>query len=239
MTRRLHLLPLLFLLLLLTPAAGQEEPTATLLPDPVGQVLYVHQVPADRVTAGWLAIAAKRPDMTGSAFVGTPGLGWTGLLVKATETMEAESASEVSRELSKDLKAPVLHLILSEDGRAWYFYWDKGKLVDRYCSNPGRPGEVPIEQVRSWQGRPELLLPVAHGTPLSKLRSEVSITDFNAFLYSYYPEMKVERPGAWRMPADLMTMLVQVMGVSHSPAPYLSMKSQPGWTRIAPAAPGE
>ncbi len=231
------LLPLLFLLL--APAHAQEEPAPTVLPDPVGQVMYVRQSPADRVAAGWLALVAKRPDLSGSAFVGTPSLGWTGVIVRALERTEPEVSSGVSKELSKNLKAPVLHLILSEDGRAWYFYWDKGQLVDRYCSNPGRPGEVPIEQVRSWQGRPELLLPVASGTPLSKLRSEVSITDFNAFLYSYYPEMKVERPGAWRMPADLMAMLVQVMGVSHTPAPYLSMKSQPGWTRIAPAAPGE
>lgn len=208
-------------------------------PQPVGQLLFIDQLPAEKVRSGWLAVLETRPELSGSAFVGTPYHGWTGLLVKALETMEPERASESAKQLSANLKTGVLHLALTSDGRAWYFYWDSGRLVDRYCSNPGRPGEVPVEVVRAWQGRPDLLLPVARGTPLSKLRSEVSLTDFNGFLYSYYPEMKVERPGSWRTPADLMAMLVQVMGVSHSPSGYLGLKSQPGWTRIAPMAPGE
>lgn len=230
MDRSLARLTLLLMLLICAPCLSQEVDAVA--PQVVGQLLYVDRQPADKLGAGWRQVVAHRPEFAGSSFVGPQGNGWTGLAVKAMGKMPPEEATRAARELSGILEGGVLHLALTSDGRVWYFFWSGGKLVDRYCSNPGRPEEVTVEVVRSWQGRPELLVPVSRGTPTSKLRSEVSITDFNGFLYSYYPEMRTTRPAAWRSPADLMAVLVQVVGVSQAPAPFSLIAALPGWTRL-------
>lgn len=229
---RVTLLSLLAVLLITLATLAQEVDSSAVAPQVVGQLLYVDRQPLDKLGDGWRQVLARQPQFAGSSFVGPQSNGWTGLAVKAMGKMPAEEATLAARELSSVLKGGVLHLALTSDGRVWYFFWDEGKLVDRYCSNPGRPEEVTVEVVRSWQGRPELLLPVSRGTPTSNLRSEVSITDFNGFLYSYYPEMRTERPAAWRSPADLMAVLVQVVGVPQAPAPFSLIAALPGWTRL-------
>jgi hypothetical protein len=197
-----------------------------------GHLLYVNRRPTEKVRAGWSQVTGKRPELAGSAFLRPDANGWTGLAVKAIDKLPPEKATEAAKELSAVLKTEVLHLALSPDGRAWYFLWEEGNLVDRYCSNPGKAGEIEIDLVRSWQGRPELLVPVSRGTPLSKTRTEVSITDFNGFLYFYYPEMKTTRPESWRSPTDLLEMLAEVVGVPEPPAPFHSVVNLPGWIRL-------
>ena len=209
-----------------------QAPDLPAVPDPSGHLLYVDRQTGSKIGAGWKKVVASRPEFSGAAFISPQAKGWTGLALKALDSLPPEQASRAAKELSAVLHSGVVHLALTPDERAWYFYWDQGRLVDRYCSNPGKPGEVEVEVVRSWQGRPELLLPVCRGVPLSKTRTEVSITDFNGFLYSYYPEMKTTRPASWRTAADLMVLLTQVLGVGQSPAPFASLSSLPGWTRL-------
>lgn len=199
--------------------------------EPAGHVLFIDGQ-TELVPDGWSRVVAKRPELAGAAFTGPISKKWTPLAVKALDKLPPEKAQGAAKELSSVLETGVLHLALTKDGRAWYFYWDEGKLVDKYCSNPGQVGEVPIEVVREWQGRPELLLPVCRGTPLSKNRSEVSITDFNGFLYSYYPEMKASKPASWRTATDVMELLAQVVGVTQLPAPFHSLIATPGWKRL-------
>jgi hypothetical protein len=199
-----------------------------------GQLLYVNGQNPDEVRSAWSTVVAGRPEFRGSAFLGPVANRWLPLAVKALDKLSPEQAAGAAKELSAVLDTEVLQLSLSSDGRAWYFLWDEGKLLDRYCSNPGKAGEVDVEVVRSWQGRPELLLPLCRGTPLSTRRSEVSLTDFNGFLYFYYPEMKTTRPESWRTAPDLVALLVQVVGLPLAPASFHSIVGQPGWLRIAP-----
>lgn len=222
---------LLLLLALAAPGLAQT-PSPTPPAEGPGHLLYVDGKPPASVTVKWLEVVGKRPELAGSVFVKPAEKGWTGLAVKGLEKMEPEKASGASKALSDALDCGVLHLAVSPDGRAWYFYWKDGKLVDRYCSNPGRAEEIPYEVLRSWQGRPDLLLPVCRGRPLSKNRTEVSLTDFNGFLYFYYPEMKTAKPASWRSATDVMRLLTQVVGVSQPPAPFATVATLPGWKRL-------
>lgn len=222
------LLRLLLIALLLSAPALAEEPP---LEGP-GHVLYVEGAAPSRVTGKWREVVGKRPELAGSAYLKPEGKGWTALAVKGLEKLEAEKASAASKALSDALDAGVLHLAVTPDGRAWYFYWKDGRLVDRYCSNPGRPEEIPYEVLRSWQGRPDLLLPACKGIPLSRNRSEVSLTDFNGFLYFYYPEMRTQKPAAWRSAGEIMRLLVQLVGVSQPPVPFATVPGLPGWKKL-------
>lgn len=225
---------LLCLLLLLASAAPAlaQSPSPTPVAQGPGHVLYVDGKSPSSVAVKWLEVVGQRPELVGSAYVKPDGKGWTGLVVKGLEKLDPEKASGASKALSDALDTGVLHLAVTPDGRAWYFYWKDGKLVDRYCSNPGKPDEVPYETLRSWQGRPDLLLPVSRGTPLSQKRTEVSLTDFNGFLYFYHPEMKTTKPAAWRSATEVMRLLTQLVGVSQPPAPFATVATLAGWKRL-------
>lgn len=214
----------LLLLFLVLPALAQ--------PQGPGHILYVASPDAVEVLKAWPKVVAKSPAYKGPMAVRPPSNGWLALAAQAMEPMTPEAATEAARSLSLQLKKPVLHLAVGKDDRGWYFLYLDGKLADKYCTNPGLPGEIPQEALRDWQGKPDVLLPLCKGTPISKTRTEVSLTDLNALLYYYYPEMKLKKPASWRTTGDLMKLLCQVLGVPQPPAPYQALAGQTGWKRL-------
>lgn len=209
-------------------ASQAVEAVLPLLEGP-GQILYVEGRDPSKVGPAWLALQKRTPGLRGPSLVRQPARGWVGVASKALEGLEPEPASEAARALSSALGARVLHLAVTPDERAWYFFWEKGHLVDRYCSDPGRDADSGV--LRAWAGRPEALLPVCRGTPLSSRRTEVSLTDLHGLVYFYSPELRQARPGAWRSAADLMRLLAQVLGTPDPPAPFRSLSAAPGWKK--------
>lgn len=219
---------LLLLLLLALPLWAQEAAP----PQGPGHILYADSKDAPAVLKAWRAVVLKKPGFNSPLAIRPPAQGWIALAVKALEPLPPEAASDAAKALSLQLHTHVLHMAVTKDDRAWYFLYADGKQVDRYCSNPGLPGEVSHDVLRDWAGKPDVLLPLCRGTPISKTRSEVSLTDLNALLYYYYPEMKLKKPASWRSPGDLMRLLSQVLGVPQPPAPYQSLAGLPGWKRL-------
>jgi hypothetical protein len=213
-------------------ARGSYTVEADLRPEGVGHLLYVDSADPEKVRRGWKTCVQRNPELAGGALVSPASRGWTALAARALEPLAPQAASRASQELSQILGTGVLHLVVSSDGRAWYFYFRQGQALDRYCSNPGRPGEVGQEVLRTWAGRPEVLLPVCRGRPLSARRSEVTLTDLNSVVYFYYPEMRQSRPAAYRTPAEIMRVLIQLVGVPQSPAPFASLVALPGWKKF-------
>ena len=217
----------LLLLLLALPLYAQEGP-----PQGPGHILYVDSEDAPGLLKAWRVITLKKPELKGPLALRPPSHGWLALAVQALEPQTPEAASQAARDLSRELKKSVLHMAVTKDDRAWYFLFQEGKPTDRYCSNPGLPGEATQEALRDWAGKPDVLLPLCKGTPLSKTRTEVSLTDLNGLLYYYYPEMKLKKPAAWRTTGDLMKLLCQVLGLPQPPAPYQALAGLPGWKRL-------
>lgn len=210
--------------------AGAEQPLDArlkLLEGP-GQVLYVQGRDRAAVARAWRALVAQSPDLQGPWLLSWPARGWVGLAPKAIEQFPATDGMDVARRLSLEVRAPVLHLAVTPDGKAWYAACERGELVDRYCSDPAR--DVP-DALRLWAGRPEKLLPLCKGRPLSSSRKEVSLTDLHGFLYFYTPELRRSRPAAWRSPAEIMRLLGVVLGTPDPPAPFASHSASAAWTR--------
>jgi len=197
------------------------------IPATPGAVVFVSSSDAAAVADAWTKAVRT------SAMVGGVSNGWIGLASRVFEHPDSEAAQGALKSLSGRLGTDVVLLSITGDGRSWYFYWQGGRLQDRYCSNPGRMGEVDYKTLRSWSGRPDVIVRICRGTPLSRRGpGYVTITDLNAILYFYYPEMRLTRPAAYRSPVAFMKLMVQLIGVSSLPQQFSAFAAAPGWRKI-------
>lgn len=200
------------------------------LPAAPANTLYVSTEDAAAVQQAWKKIAAATPAMSGPAVLSRDANHWTALVSRALDRQDLTAANNACNALSRALATDVLYLVITPDGRAWYFYWHAGHLLDQYCSNPGHPGEVDYKTLRTWGGQPNVLVKICRGRPLSsKAGPNVTMTDLNAILYFYYPEQRFTRPAAYRSPTAFMKVLAQVIGIAQLPARFAACSGHPGW----------
>ena len=191
------------------PARAVSQPVAA---------LYVTSDSRAAVSAAWSALTRTDKTLAGAHRLIGPTRHWIAVQARAFDTASPQTVDLACMNLSRALHTGVLFLQVTADGRAWYFYWNDGHELDQYCSNPGRPGEVDYTTLRTWGGKPEVLVGACRGQALSKTRPAPTITDLNAVIYSYYPEMRSTRPDAWRSPEEIMRTLTQIIGLPCAPA---------------------
>ncbi|HEY3999905.1 MAG TPA: hypothetical protein VGO93_13610, partial [Candidatus Xenobia bacterium] len=183
--------------------------------------MYVFKADGKKLGATWKKVIHDHPELAGKAVASAPEAEWTVLQAKAFDKQDTAAIGKAGLEVSQLLQTDVVFLEVSKPATAWYWYWSSGHLVDEYCSNPGHPGEVDYRTLRQWAGRPDIFVKACHGKPVSKLSGGVvSITDLNAVLYFYYPELRVLRPGAWRSPSEVTRLLTQFMGAHDGPSRF-------------------
>lgn len=199
---------------LLTPA-GLEAPPA----EPANTMYVTSDAPA-AVGQAWRKCVKSLPALGGPAKTSASANHWVALQARAFDTAAPDAIEAGGLALSKALHTDVLFLQITADGRAWYWYWNDGRELDRYCSNPGRVNEVDYKTIRAWAGKPEVLVRICRGRALSATRPVPTMTDLNALLYYYYPEMRVSRPAAYRTPSEFMKTLTSVLGLPCTPARY-------------------
>lgn len=194
---------------------GPEAPPA----EPANTVYVTSDSPV-AVGQAWRRCVKALPALDGAAQVSAPTNHWVALQARAFDTAAPDALEAGCLALSKALRTDVLFMQVTADGRAWYWYWNDGRELDRYCSNPGHVNEVDYQTIRSWAGKPDVLLRICRGRPLSATRPVPTMTDLNALLYYYYPEMRVTRPASYRTPTELMKTLASVLGLPCAPARY-------------------
>jgi tetratricopeptide (TPR) repeat protein len=172
------------------------------------------------LSAAWHACARTHPTMHGPVLIGPARHHWIPIQARAFDSASQDEINAMCEALSGSLRTDVLFLQITKDGRAWYFYWNSGQKLDQYCSNPGHPGEVDYRTLRAWSGKPEVMARLCRGTPLSSKSAAPSMTDLNAILYFYYPELRVTRPAAWRTAETFMKLLARVLGLADLPSRY-------------------
>lgn len=209
------------------PMALPHPATANLPAAPVNTV-YVTGDNAGAVAAAWRIYVQARATLAGPALIGGPHNHWITLQARVFDTASQDQINTACQALSAALKTDVLFLQITKDGRSWYFYWNDGQMLDRYCSNPGHADEVDYKTLRSWAGKPEVLARLARGRPLSSKSAAPSITDLNAILYFYYPELQQTKPGSWRTPATFMKTLAGILGIDDLPSRYSDRGAQGG-----------
>ena len=197
--------------------------------------LYVTADNTGSVAAAWKKWVAAHPTMAGKALISVPTRRWVALQAQAFDRQDHEAMTAACAGLSLSLQTQVVCLVVSRDGRAWYFYYDRGRQMDRYCSNPGRPGEVDYRTLRSWSGRPDVLVAACRGVPLSSYGGpQVTITDLNSVIYFYYPEMRTTRPASYRTPGAFMKVLGRLLGIGHPPSRYARYPTGDDWKGFRP-----
>lgn len=199
----------------LSAPAGPEAPPA----EPANTMYVTSDSPA-AVGKAWRQCVKSLPALAGPAQTSAPANHWVALQARAFDTAGPDALEAGGLALSKALHTDVLFLQITADGRAWYWYWNDGRELDRYCSNPGRVNEVDYQTIRGWAGKPDVLVRVCRGRALSATRPVPTMTDLNALLYYYYPEMRVTRPAAYRTPLEFMKTLASVLGLPCAPARY-------------------
>lgn len=197
--------------------------------------VYVTTDDARAVATAWKRWVATHPAMAGKVLISLPTRRWVALQAQAFDRQDHDALTAACAGLSASLQTQVVCLMVSRDARAWYFYYDKGRQMDRYCSNPGRPGEVDYRVLRSWAGRPDVLVAACRGVPLSSRGGpQVTITDLNAVLYFYYPEMRTTRPASYRTPGAFMKVLGRLLGIGHLPSRYARYPTGGDWKGFRP-----
>ncbi|MBM3465075.1 MAG: PEGA domain-containing protein, partial [Armatimonadetes bacterium] len=203
------------------------------LPAFPANAVYVTAGSSAQVQSAWQAYSRLNPEMAGKAVVSAPTNNWVALVARPFDQQDQVTTNKACKALSSALSTDVLYLLVTPDGRAWYYLWRRGTLVDQYCSNPGRMGEVGYQTLRAWGGNPAVLSTICRGTPLSsKGPGYVTITDLNAVVYFYYPEMRMTRPAAWRTASTLMKVLARLIGLPGVPLQFAASAQQPGWRQF-------
>ena len=64
---------------------------------------------------------------------------------------------KVSKAVAKRLDANILHLAIHDDDVLYYWFYQGGKLIDKFSSCPDYFGEITGRAKARWQGKPELL----------------------------------------------------------------------------------
>ena len=83
--------------------------------------------------------------------LGPPINGWVSAFPEKSGQNEKTSV-----EIAKRLPNDVFHLIVHDDDIFVYFFFRNGQLVDQYDSCPDYFKKVSAEEIKQWQGHPEL-----------------------------------------------------------------------------------
>ena len=79
---------------------------------------------------------------------------------------------KVSKAIAKRVDADRLHLAIHDDDLLYYWFYQRGKLIDKYSSCPDYFGGISDRAKARWQGKPDLLeglLPNSDARPLQEL----------------------------------------------------------------------
>ena len=83
----------------------------------------------------------------------------------------------LSREISRETEADVLHMMVHDDDIFRYLYYRGGELIDEYNSCPDYFGEeVPAKERKRLKGRPEVFIElVGNKSKVKKIRKILSL----------------------------------------------------------------
>jgi tetratricopeptide (TPR) repeat protein len=216
-----------------SPEPTPTEPAAPQVSAPPAapaDALYVTSDTPASVATTWHSFVKLHPTAAGRTLISGTHNHWVTIEAGGLARQDPVLAEEAAKYFSSALHTSVVDVLVTHDGRAWYFYWANGHVQDRYCSNPGHINEVPYTTLRMWSGKPDVLVNVCRGEPFSKRGTgKVTMTDLNAILYFYYPEMRIEKPAAWRSPSTFAKQMSNLLGTGHAPMP-VSTYPGTGWS---------